>query len=324
MDVTGFLGGPNVWCVARSVIAGRRRSRSWKQLPAACALLAPSALILVTFVLYPLGRAVVLGQQRCDVSGRNCRSNGWDQYWDVLRSVEFQNALGVTFRFALMTVPLGLVLGVGLAVLAHKPLSGIGVFRAIFSSTVATSVAVTSLMWLFLLQPSVGVLANVGWLGDLFPVVKNPGLLRDPGTALWSVALSSVWSNLGFTFILVTAGLQSIPDDLHEAAALDGATGMRRFWSITLPLLGPTLLFVVIVLTTRAFQAYGEVDLLTDGGPRPGNPTTTLTYLTYGQNSVIASNAGLQAASAVLLFVVLLVLSLLQLRGIGRRVHYGS
>lgn len=300
-----------------------RRAR-WRQAPAAAALLAPSAVVLVTFVLYPLGRAVVLGQQRCDALGRNCRSNGFDQYWDVFRSIEFQNALGVTIRFALMTVPLGLVLGVGLAVLAHKPLSGIGVFRAVFSSTVATSVAVTSLMWLFLLQPSVGVLANIGWLGDLFPVVKNPGLLRDPGTALWSVALSSVWSNLGFTFIIVTAGLQSIPDEMHEAAAIDGASGTRRFWSITLPLLGPTLLFVVIVLTTRAFQAYGEIDLLTDGGPRPSNPTTTLTYLTYGQSSVIAPSAGLQAATAVLLFVVLLALSLLQLRAIGKRVHYGG
>jgi sn-glycerol 3-phosphate transport system permease protein len=299
------------------------RRQRWRQLPAGLILLTPSLVILAAFVLYPLGRAVVLGQQRCNAIGQACRSNGWDQYWDVFRSVEFQNALTVTFKFALITVPLGLALGVGLAVLAHKPLQGIGAFRAVFSSTVATSVAVASLMWLFLLQPSVGVLANLGWVGELFPVVKTPGLLRDPSTALWSVALSSVWANLGFTFILVTAGLQSIPDELHEAAAIDGASGTRRFWSITLPMLGPTLLFVVIVLTTRAFQAYGEIDLLTEGGPRPGNPTTTLTYLTYGGNSIIASNAGLQAASAVLLFLVLLVLSMLQLRSIGKRVHYG-
>ena len=214
----------------------------------------------------------MLGSQRCDVNGTNCRSNGWDQYVDAFRSTEFQNALWVTFKLALITVPLGLALGVGLAVLANKTLSGIGVFRTIFSSTVATSVAVASLMWLFLLQPDVGVLANIGWLNDLFPTIKDPGLLRDPDTALWSVAVSSVWASLGFTFILVTAGLQGIPDELNEAAAIDGATGTVRFWRITLPLLGPTLLFVVIVLTTRAFQAYGEIDLLTDGGPRPREP----------------------------------------------------
>ncbi len=304
-----------------SRVSARQR---WRQLPAALALLAPSMIVLGTFVVYPLVRAIILGQQRCDVNGKNCRSNGFDQYWDAFRSVQFQNALWVTVKFALFTVPLGLVLGVGLAMLAHKTLNGIGAFRTIFSSTVATSVAVASLMWLFLFQPDVGALANVGWLNDLFPVLKRPGLLRDPDTALWSVALSSVWASLGFTFILVTAGLQSIPEDLHEAAAIDGATGSRRFWRITLPLLGPTLLFVVIVLTTRAFQAYGEVDLLTDGGPQPGDTTTTITYLTYGTSSVIASDAGLQSTTSVLLFLVLLTLSMLQLQMLGRRVHYGG
>ncbi len=300
------------------------RRQRWRQLPTALALLAPSIVILTAFILYPLGRAMVLGQQRCDVQGRNCVSNGWDQYVDTFRSTEFQHALWVTVKFAAITVPLGLAAGVGLAVLADKHLRGIGVFRAVFSSTVATSVAVSSLMWLFLLQPEVGALSNLGWLSDLFPVIKSPGLLRDPGTALTSVALSSVWASLGFTFILVTAGLQGIPRELYEAAAIDGANGTRRFRHVTLPMLGPTLLFVLIVLTTRAFQTYGEIDLLTSGGPKPQDSTTTLTYLTYGQDSIIRGNVGLQAATAVLLFVVLLGLSLLQLRGIGRRVHYGG
>ena len=209
-----------------------------------------------------------------------------------------------------------------MAVLADKYLRGVGVFRAIFSSTIATSVAIASLMWLFLLQPSVGVFSNVSWIEDLFPVVKSPGLLEDPDTALPSVAMSTVWAGLGFTFILVTAGLQGIPRDLHEAAVVDGAGGIRRFWSVTLPLLTPTLLFVVIVMTTQSFQVYGEIDLLTDGGPEPTNPTTTLTYLIYGESSIINNNVGLQAAVAVLLFLVLLVLSTLQLAGISRRVHY--
>jgi ABC-type sugar transport system permease subunit len=287
-------------------------------------MLAPSAVILGLFILYPLGRAVWLGQQRCNSFGDKCRSNGFDQYIDIFRSTEFQNALWVTVKFAVLTVPLGLILGVGLAVLADKFLRGVGVFRAIFSSTVATSVAVASLMWLFLLQPSVGALSNVGFFNNLFPSVKDPGWLQDPGTALTAVAMSSVWASLGFTFILVTAGLQGVPKDLHEAAAIDGAGGIRRFWSVTVPMLGPTLLFVLIVLTTRAFQAYGEIDLLTGGGPKPHDSTTTITYFVYGAESPIRSDAGLQAGSAVLLFVILLVLSVFQLRGIGKRVHYGD
>lgn len=291
--------------------------RRWRDLPIAIGMLAPSLVVLGAFVLYPLGRAVWLGHQRCDPSGDRCVSNGWDQYVDVFRSSEFQQAFGVTFRFALMTVPIGLVLGVALAVLADKQLRGIGVFRTIFSSTVATSVAVASLMWFFLLNPSVGVLAD--WIGG---VAKSPGLLRDEDTALWAVALSSIWANLGFTFIVVTAGLQSIPAELYESARVDGAGGWMRLTNVTVPMLGPTLLFAGVVLASRAFQSYGEFDLLTGGGP--DGSTTSLTYLVYGNNSIIKSNDGLQAAVAVLLFVVLLVLSLLQIRGVERRVHYGD
>jgi ABC-type sugar transport system permease subunit len=284
-------------------------------------MLAPSLIVLTAFVLYPLGRAVWLGQQRCDAQGKNCRPSGWSQYVDVIRSNEFRDAVVVTFKFALITVPIGLALGIGLAALADKYVRGVGAFRAIFSSTVATSVAVASLMWYYLLQPSVGVFSNVGWISDLFPIVKQPGLLNDQGTALPSIAASSIWAGLGFTFILVTAGLQAIPRDLHEAAAIDGAGSARRFWSITIPLLGPTLLFVVIVLTTKAFQAYGEIDLLTNGGPN--DSTTVLTYLTYGSQSPIREDAGLKSATAVLLFVMLLVLSAFQLRGFGKKIHYG-
>jgi ABC-type sugar transport system permease subunit len=301
-------------------MAGLRVTK-WRDLPAAVLLLAPSFVILSVFVLYPLGRAVWLGQQRCDAQGKNCQSNGWDQYIDVIRSNEFREAVVVTFRFALITVPIGLALGIGLAALADRYVRGIGAFRTIFSSTVATSIAVASLMWFFLLQPSVGVLSNLRWLSDLFPVIKQPGLLDDEGTALPAVAASTIWASLGFTFILVTAGLQAVPRDLHEAAAIDGAGGVRRFWSITLPLLGPTLLFVVIVLTTNAFQAYGQIDLLTDGGPR--GSTTVLTYLTYGRQSPIRDDAGLKSTVAVLLFLILLALSAIHLRILGRRVHYG-
>ena len=300
----------------------KKRSRTDSLL--ALLMLGPSFAILGVFVLYPLGQAIMLGTKTCDALGKKCRTNGFDQYLDTANSAEFRHALWVTVKFALLTVPVGLALGVGLAVLADKYIRGVGFFRTVFSSTVATSVAVASLMWLFLLQPQRGVLANTSWIIDWFPVVKNPGLLRNSGTALGSVAMSSVWANLGFTFIVVTAGLQSIPKELQESAYVDGAGSIRRFTNVTLPLLAPTLLFVGIVLTSRAFQAYGEIDLLTDGGPSPQNSTTTVTYLIYGSTSVIRNDAGRQSTVAVLLFLVLLVLSAVQLRGLGKRVHYGS
>jgi ABC-type sugar transport system permease subunit len=172
-------------------------------------------------------------------------------------------------------------------------------------------------MWLFLLQPSTGFIADI--VGG---VVKEPGLLRDKGWALWAVGISSVWANLGFTFIVVTAALQGIPAELYESSYMDGANAWTRFTNVTVPMLGPTLFFVMIVLFSRAFQAYGEFDLLTNGGPQ--GTTTTMTYLTYGSNSVIKSDEGLKATVAVLLFAILLAVSALQFRGIEKRVHYGD
>jgi sn-glycerol 3-phosphate transport system permease protein len=297
--------------------------RKLRDVPAAVLMLTPSLAVLVLFVFYPLARAVSLGRQSCDATGKRCRTVGWSQYVDVFQSKEFQNALGNTFRLALYTVPAGVVLGIALAVLADKHLRGVGIFRTIFSSTVATSVAVASLIWFVLLQPQVGILPDL--LHTVFPVLKNPGLLRDGSTALPAVAISMTWAGLGFTFIIVTAALQSVPRELYESAYVDGAGSWRRFTNVTLPMLSPTILFLIVVSTTRAFQAYGEIDLLTQGGPdAAGRPTETVTYLVYGKTSLIKNNLGLKSASAVLLFGVLPILAFVQFRSLEKRVHYGN
>ena len=294
--------------------------RRLRDVPAAVAMLLPSMVLLAVWTVYPLVKATINGTKSCDSTGTRCTDVGWSQFSNVFQSREFQDALTVSLKLALMTVPTGLVLGVGLAMLADKHLRGIGFFRTVFSSTVATSVAVASLVWVVLLQPEIGVLSDMfsGW----FPSLKNPGLLRDPGTALPAVALSSVWASLGFTFIVVTAGLQSIPRDLYESAYVDGAGSWRRFTNVTLPMLTPSLLFIVVVLTTRALQAYGEIALLTQGGPNPEKSTTTIPYLIYGDNSLIRNNLGLKSAAAVLLFLVSLVFAIVQYRGFEKRVQY--
>ncbi len=289
----------------------------------AAVMLIPSLLVLSIFVFYPLGRAIWLGHQKCDNAGRVCSDAGWGQYSDVFLSSQFQHALGNTFIFALLTVPAGLLFGIGLAILADKQLRGIGIFRTIFSSTVATSVAVASLVWFVLLQPQIGVLPDI--FGKWIPVLKSPGVLNDGGTAMPAVALSSIWAGLGFTFIIITAALQSVPKELYESAYVDGAGAWTRFTNVTLPMLSPTILFVTVVMTTRAFQAYGEIDLLTQGGPdNAGRPTETLTYLIYGSRSTVPNDIGLKSAVAVLLFLILLLLAFVQFRSLEKRVHYGN
>jgi len=294
-----------------------RRNRARESL-LALALLAPSLAVFGVFIFYPLVRTAWLGLHRNDFFGGNRTYVGWSQYGDVAGSDVFRDSLGTTVVFALLTVPVGLVLGLGLAVLADKKLRGIGVFRTLFASTVATSVAVASLMFLVLFNPSIGVLTEL----LPFDVLKNPGLLNDPDTALVAVAVTTVWQNLGFTFVVISAGLQSLPRELQESAMIDGAGSIRRFAEITLPLLTPTLLFVVVVLTIGAFQTYGQIDLLTQGGP--GDATRVLVYSIYGRTSPIVNNEGVQSATAVLLFLLVLVLSVLQFSFLDKRVHYSG
>jgi len=290
--------------------------RRLRDLPLALLMLSPSILLFGLFVFYPLGRTVWLGLHQQDFFGGNTTYVGWSQYWDVLVSDDFKHSLWVTIKFVLLTVPAGLVLGIGLAVLAHKRLRHVGAYRTIFSSTVATSVAVASLMWLILLNPSIGALSNL----LPFDVLKHPGLLESPEWALFAVSLTTIWQNLGFTFIIMSAGLQSIPEELNESAVIDGAGGWGRFTNVTLPMLSPTILFTLTVLTIGAFQAYGQVDLLTGGGPE--DRTRLIVYGIYGKTSALSADPGKQAAAAVLLFLIILALSFMQLRGLERRVHY--
>ena len=286
------------------------------EIPLALLLLAPSLLIYSVFIFYPLARTVWLGFYREDPFGGRVYA-GFDQYRDAITSGDFRHSLWVTLLFAIITVGFGLVFGVTLATLAHQRIKGITVFRTIFSSTVATSVAVASLIWLVLFQPSIGVVNQF-----LKSIGQEPvQWLLDSSTALFAVAATTVWQNLGITFIILIAGLQGIPDDLYESARVDGASAWLQFREITLPMLSPTLLFVSVILTINAFQSFGQIDLLTQGGP--SDSTNVIVYSIY-QEAFQNRNAGVASAQAVILFLIVLTLSLVQFRFFERRVHYAG
>ena len=286
------------------------------EIPLALLLLAPSLIIYSIFIFYPLARTVWLGFYREDPFGGRVYA-GFEQYTDVLSSADFRHSLWVTLLFAIITVGFGLVFGVTLATLAHQRIKGITVFRTIFSSTVATSVAVASLIWLVLFQPSIGVVNQF-----LKSIGQEPvQWLLDSSTALFAVAATTVWQNLGITFIILIAGLQGIPDDLYESARVDGASAWLQFREITLPMLSPTLLFVSVILTINAFQSFGQIDLLTQGGP--SDSTRVIVYSIY-QEAFQNRNAGVASAQAVILFLIVLTLSLVQFRFFERRVHYAG
>jgi len=291
-----------------------RRTR--REAVLALVLLAPSVAVFATFQFYPLVRTAWLGLHRQDPFGLRRVYVGVEQYADVVTSDRFLDSLGATAAFAGITVPSGLVLGLALALLAHDELRGITFFRTVFSSTVATSVAVASLMWLTLFNPSIGVFNQL-----LESLGRHPvRWLDDPDTALYAVSATTVWQNLGVTFVIILAGLQALPDDLYEAARVDGIGAWGRFRHITLPLLSPTLLFASVVLLIGSFQSFGQIDLLTQGGPL--DRTNVIVYDLFTQFR--AGNVGAASAEAVVLFGIVLVLTLAQFRVLERRVFYGG
>jgi len=284
-------------------------SRRLKDSLVGLALLVPSAVIFVWFFFYPLYRLVVMGLYQQNRTGTAEHWVGWSQYSDVLGGEQFRDGVRITFTYVLYTVPIGLVLGVLLAVAAHRRLRGIKVFQAIFSSTIASSVAVASVVFFVLLNPQIGYFAS----NQFFSLDHTDSALR-------GVALSSIWQNLGLTFVIVLAGLQAVPDEVYEAATLDGYGPVRRFFRVTLPLISPTLMFLAVVLVIFALQAFAQVDILTQGGPL--GSTETLVFKIFGSQQPVDQGKG--SVMAIGLFGITLVVSLVQFVILDRRGHYGN
>jgi ABC-type sugar transport system permease subunit len=150
--------------------------------------------------------------------------------------------------------------------------------------------------------------------------LPNPGVLNNAATALPAIALMTVWTSLGFNFIITLAGIQAIPQDVYESGAMDGATGWKSFWHITLPLLTPTLLFLVIINTIGAMQAFTQFNVLING-EGPEGSTNVFVYSTF-RTFWYDNRYGLASAMSIVLFVLLFVLSFIQFRGFDRKVHY--
>lgn len=279
----------------------------------AVAFLVPSLVIFVAFFFYPFQQLVLRGLYRNNSAGTNLRYVGWSQYGDVLTGTQFRDGLWHSVQFVIFTVPIGLLLGTVLAVAANRRLRGIKVFQAIFSSTIATSAAVASVVFLVLINQQIGV-----YQGGV-PGFGDQAILENPSTAMFGVSLSSIWQNLGLSFVIVLAGLQAIPQEVDEAATLDGYGPVRRFVRITLPLISPVLMFLVVVLVIFALQAFAPIEFLTNGGP--AQSTETLVYKIFQRQAPDKMGEG--AVLSVGLFGVTLLVTLVQFLLLERRVHYG-
>ncbi|MGG1663799.1 carbohydrate ABC transporter permease [Brevibacillus sp. NRS-1366] len=290
----------------------------WKRttdLRTAVIFLAPSLFLFFLFTFYPLFRAAYLSAHLTDPTGAPSLFVGWENYLYLLFSPEFWNSLRVTFLFLLYTVPTSLVIGLYLALLANENLRGIGAFRVLFSSTKVISGSISAIVWSFLFHPSVGL------INHLLPFFGFPPVawLLSPEWSLFSLSVVTVWVNIGFAFLILLGGLQNIDQSLYESAGIDGAGFFYRLRNITLPMLSPTLFFLSTVMVINAFQSFGQIDILTKGGPN--DSTNVIGYAIY-REAFEYYQFGTASAQSMVLFLLMLVITLIQFKISEKKVHY--
>jgi len=281
------------------------------------AFLAPSLLIFGLFIAWPLGRSIYLSLHGTDLFGGAGRYIGLDNYRDMLTSPEFGKVLGTTALFTLLSVVPAILGALFVVLLLEARIRATRLFRTAFAMPFAFSVATASVVFAVIYNPAIGV-AN-GILNRIG--IDRVNWLTDPDLALTAVCATTVWMNLGYNVLVLSAGVGTIPTEVTEAARLDGATGFALARRITIPLLSPQLFFLVVVSTIHALQSFGQIHILTKGGP--DRATTTLVYSIYSEAFAYgSSDFGTASAQAIVLLVIVLACTFVQFRVLERRVHY--
>ncbi|PYF02378.1 carbohydrate ABC transporter membrane protein 1 (CUT1 family) [Rhodopseudomonas faecalis] len=278
-------------------------------------LIAPQLVIVLAFFYWPALQAVWQSFLLQDAFGLSTTFVGFENYVELLRQPEYFGAVVRTFVFSALIAGSSLSFALLLAVMADKPLSGITAYRTLLIWPYAVAPAVAGVLWIFMLHPSLGMVARglrslgINW---------NPLLNGDHAMIL--VVLAAAWKQISYNFLFFLAGLQSIPKSVLEAAAIDGAGPMRRFWTVTFPLLTPTIFFLIVVNIVYAFfDTFGIIDAMTGGGP--AKATETLVYKVY-LDGLLGGNLGSSAAQSVLLMMMVIVLTAIQFRYVERKVTY--
>ncbi len=295
----------------------RRRPGSLARDIKAYLFLAPTLVVLGIFVYFPIIESFRLSLNRVAPFGSAEIFVGFDNYTRLLGSSEFWNNVVVSLFFMVGTVPVGIAIAVAIALLLSYPVSRLSwLHRTLIFVPVVISSAVAGVLFRWLYNPVVGHINT--WLGAVG--IDGPEWLTSSNWALFAVTVAVVWRQLGFNVIIALAGLQQIDNSYYEAAKVDGAGVLARVRYITLPLLSPTLLFLVVINVIISFQAFGEIDILTMGGP--GQSTENLVYSVFVDGFVGTRFRGLASAQAFLLAVIIVAFSFIQFRGFRKRVHY--
>jgi putative chitobiose transport system permease protein len=285
-------------------VIGRRWYTPWL-------FLAPALVLLGVFLWWPVLNTALLAFTDTHTL-RGGGFTGLENFRRIAGDRFFRNALGNSVLFTAIVLPALTVLPLLLAILASAKLRGMTVFRVLFFSPVVASMVVAALIWGWLLRSDGMVNFVLQWLGVLNEPVR---WLSDPSLVMISVAIVTIWKGLGYYMVIYIAGLQNIPEDLYEAAALDGAGAVRRFWSITVPLIRPTMFLVGTLTALNAIKVFTEAFVLTGGGPNRASETLVLYIYQRGFSGL---ELGYASAMSLVLFVLVLGLTLLS-QAITRR-----
>lgn len=268
------------------------------------AMAAPQVLGAIGFVIVPLITVMWYSLHDWNVLAGTFEFNGLQNYKDMINDPGLHNSLQASLWFSIGLVVFNISLAMLLAVLLNQKLPATTTFRTFFFSPVVVSLVAWTIVWSFLLQADGGINGFLSMLG-----IDGPNWLREDTTAMISVIVVQVFKNVGLNMILFLAALQGVPEEITEAAKLDGASPWRRFRSITIPLISPTVLLVSILTVAGSLEVFAQIAVLTGGGP--GNSTTVLVYYLY-QQAFRFNDFGYASAIAVLLFVIVLILTLVQ------------
>ncbi|WP_192841638.1 carbohydrate ABC transporter permease [Arthrobacter sp. ERGS1:01] len=294
----------------KGALSPRARRDAWVFL----ALALPNLLLIAFFTYRPLIANMYYSTLDWTLGSADATVVGLGNYLEFFTSADAPAVLGATAVFTVATVGGSMLLGMLVAVALNQKVPGRTLARsAVFAPYVLSGVGV-GMVWLFIFDPVYGVLSWVlRGIG-----MASPQWINDPKLSLVMVIIVYVWKNLGYCAVVYLAGLQSMPQDVMEAAALDGAGPFRRFRSVTFPLLSPTTFFLLITTLLGSLQAFDIIKIMTP----TGNGTGTLIFEAYLQAFGAYNRAGYSAAISVVLFVLLLIMTGLQLRFVERKVHY--
>lgn len=271
----------------------------------------PSLIIFSLFLFYPFFKTLYLSLYKTDKMGQPKFFVGFENYTDLFSSSSFYNSLVVTFVFVVIVVLGSMALGLLTAVLCNKSFPGIRVFSTAYALPMAIASSSAAMIFKIILHPSVGIVNKV--------LHSNINWLTDPKYALICVAVLTAWLNSGINFLYFSAGLSNIDESIYERASIDGANSIHQFVKLTLPGLSPILFYTFVVNIIQAFQAFGQVKILTQGGP--GESTNLLVYSIY-RDAFFNYRFGSAAAQSLVLFAIIMILTLVMFKIEKKGVKY--